>query len=393
MSIDRAPECQKRPRPLDWLLSAARRFAWRGWWATLAVAVAIAPVGGVFTLNRVFYTRDLSLIFWGRYLWFRRNLLSGQWPLWDPYIGAGQSAVADALNQMFLLPTVVLRLVGSEVVGFNLWVALPFPLAALGSYLFLRRRFSPSASALGAIAFAVSGPVVSTGNFPNLSWSVAAMPLVLWAIDRVIATRRPPDVALLALTFACQALAGEPVTMTATGALGVAYALWIGPADRETDLLDRLRGTAAVGAGLAIGFGTAAIQFLPLAEAVRASWRPDGTGSDFWALHPLALAEMFSPHLFGDYFRSSDFSSLPWMVPLNSGRDPFFDYFGTAPPSLRPVWNGCGGAAALGGILDVGGAFSPVCGVWVSHVVLSVSEKSPARRRDVPVPGEVTCWS
>ena len=336
MSIDAASERESRPGPLDSLESAARRFAWRGWWAALAVAVAIVPVSGVFTLNRVFYTRDLSLIFWGRYLWFRRNLLSGQWPLWDPYIGAGQSAVADALNQMFLLPTVALRLVGSEVVGFNLWVALPFPLAALGTYLFLRRRFSPSASALGAIAFAVSGPVVSTGNFPNLSWSVAAMPWMLWAIDRVIAVRRPADVALLALAFACQALAGEPVTMTATGAVGVAYALWVGPADRETGLLGRLRGTAAVGAGLAVGFAAAAIQFLPLAEAVRDSWRSDGTSGDFWALHPLAVAEMFSPHLFGDYFRSLGISALPWMRPLNSGRDPFFYsiYFGTALVSL-----------------------------------------------------------
>ena len=82
-------------------------------------------------------------------------------------MGGGQSAVADALHQMFLLPAVAVRLIGSEAVGFNLWVATPFPLAALGAWLFFRRRFAPDASALGAIAFSLSGPIVSTGNFPE----------------------------------------------------------------------------------------------------------------------------------------------------------------------------------------------------------------------------------
>ena len=143
-------------------------------WASLAVAAATIPFLPGFTGSRVFYLRDLSITFWGRYLWLRRELLSGHFPLWDPYVGAGQSAAADALHQLFLLPALAVRLIGSEVVGFNLWVAMPFPLAAIGAWLFFRRRFAADASALGAIAFALSGPIVSTGNFPNLSWSAAA---------------------------------------------------------------------------------------------------------------------------------------------------------------------------------------------------------------------------
>ncbi len=69
-----------------------------------AAGVATIPFAQGFSSSRVFYIRDLSLYFWGRYLWLRRTLLSGEWPLWDPYIGGGQSAVADALHQMFLLP-------------------------------------------------------------------------------------------------------------------------------------------------------------------------------------------------------------------------------------------------------------------------------------------------
>jgi hypothetical protein len=44
------------------------------------------------TSSRVFYIRDLSKFFWSRYLSLRRELWSGTFPLWDPYVGGGQSA-------------------------------------------------------------------------------------------------------------------------------------------------------------------------------------------------------------------------------------------------------------------------------------------------------------
>ena len=199
-------------------------------WASLAVCAATIPLLPGFAGPRVFYVRDLSILFWGRYLWLRHELLSGGFPLWDPYVAAGQSAVADALHQLFLLPALAVRLIGSDMVGFNLWIATPFPLAALGAWLFLHRRFAADASALGAIAFSLSGPIVSTGNFPNLSWSAAAIPWVLWAVDRV-ATRsvsekceHAPSIAVLALVTALQAFAGEPVTLLATLVVALAFA-------------------------------------------------------------------------------------------------------------------------------------------------------------------------
>src|SRR5580704_4769160 len=193
-------------------------------WASLAVGAATIPLLPGLTGSRVFYIRDLSIHFWGRYLWLRHELLSGGFPLWDPYVAAGQSAVADALHQLFLLPALAVRLIGSEVVGFNLWVSTPFPLAALGAWLFFRRRFGADASALGAIAFSLSGPILSTGNFPNLSWSAAAIPWMLWAIDRGATSASPRTIAALAVVTALQAFAGEPVTLLATLAVGVAFA-------------------------------------------------------------------------------------------------------------------------------------------------------------------------
>ncbi len=294
------------------------RFGW-GW---LAAAVALVPFAGLFSLHRVFYVRDLALFFWQRNLWLRRSLLGGEWPLWDPYIGAGQSAVADALHQMFLLPVVLLRLAGSERVAFNLWVALPFPLAAWGTYRLFRTRFSGPAAAIGAIVFSVSGPVISTGNFPNMSWSVALLPWVLWATDRLVAAPDGRRLAVAGLIFGCQALAGEPVTMAATAALAIGYATIAAPPETATWRRRGVSGALAVVAVL-LGLLVGAVQLVPLQAAVRAGIRANGV-SNAWSLHPLGLLETIVPHLFGDFFQAPQLDAVPWIAPLNSGREPFF---------------------------------------------------------------------
>ncbi len=296
----------------------------RRWvWPAVATLAATLPVAGVFTLSRVFYVRDLSFTFWTRHLWLRRSLLAGEWPLWDPYVAGGQSAAADGLHQMFLLPVLALRLLGSEVVGFNLWVALPFPLAALGAYLFFSGRFSSAAAALGAVALAVSGPVASTGNFPNMSWSVAAMPWLFWAVDRCLSRPARRQVALLAAVVGFQALAGEPVTLAASVVAALAFAVVCGGRE-PVGAGPRGRALAAVALGLVLGGVLSAAQVLPMTTAAAASWRAAPQAQDFWSFHPVALIEAVCPHLFGNYADAVTFDQVPWMVALNSGREPFF---------------------------------------------------------------------
>jgi hypothetical protein len=364
-----------------------------GWavWASAALAVCAAtlPFLPALTGSRVFYVRDLSMSFWGRYLWLRHELLSGSFPLWDPYVGAGQSAVADGLHQLFLLPALAVRLIGSEALGFNLWVATPFPLAALGAWLFFRRRFGAEASALGAIAFAVSGPIVSTGNFPNLSWSTAAIPWVFWAIDRVAAEAAPRHVAALAVVTALQAFAGEPVTQLATLVAGVTFAAIVSPPP-AVPFVRRARQLAWVGFGLGLGLGVAAVQLVPLGRAAALSVRSATITKDFWSLHPLALIEMVSLHLFGNHFISQSLAYTPWLPALNSGREPFLYsiYFGV--PLLAVAvfglvsggrsrwtvfWTGAGAIS----LLSAFGAYTPVYPFLRDHLPLLPSLRFPAK--------------
>jgi hypothetical protein len=288
-----------------------------GLWPLLAIAVATIPIAGAFTLSNIFFVRDLTMAFRSRFLFLRHSIFSGVFPLWDPYPANGQAAVNDALYQLFHLPSLLVRLALPETVAYNAWIALPVPLAAWGMYLFLRRHVTPAASAFGAIAFAVSGPTVSTTNFPNMSWSVAAVPYVFWAMERLFARRTPAASAVLAVVVSCQALAGEPVTFATTLAIAAAYATL--PEGRWRDR--RLLAMSAIGLGA--GVLLSAIQYVPLAAASAVSMRGLGTLSDFWAFHPLALLELAVPHFFGDYFQSS-LRETGWMLALNSQRDPFY---------------------------------------------------------------------
>lgn len=288
-------------------------------WPSLAVLVACVPFAGGVSLTKIFYIRDLTMIFWPRHLWIHRSLISGAWPLWDPYAAAGQAAFSDALNQLFLPPVLLLRALPA-VPGFNLLVAAPCPLAALGMWLFLRRHVSETSAALGAIIFSASGPVVSTGNFPNLSWSMAWIPWIAWAADRDRVSPSARGFALLAAMIAFQMLSGEPVTMAGTIALLVAYVIVFG--DETASARAKVRAVVRAVGAITAAAAVSAVQLVPMALAASASPRGLMRTDNFWSIHPLSLVESVLPGVFGDTF--SQYAQLPWVPPLNSGRDPFF---------------------------------------------------------------------
>jgi hypothetical protein len=284
-------------------------------WPLLTVVMALIPVRGVFTVSRVFFVRDLLLAFRSRFLFLRQSVASGAWPLWDPYPAHGQPAVAEALSQLFHPLTLAIRLLLPQTVAFNVWIALPVPIAALGAYGFFRRVVTAPAAAAGALAFAAGGPIVSATNAPNLSWSLAAVPFVFWTMDRLVERASRLDVAALACAVACQALAGEPVTLAATAAIATAYAAWAPGRAR------RWRAFALGCAGLIAGSLLASVQYFPLLAASRHSMRAVETAGGVWALHPLAFVELVAPRFFGDTF-NSDLRELSWMLAVNSGREP-----------------------------------------------------------------------
>jgi hypothetical protein len=289
-------------------------------WPAIPALLALVPFAGAFSTSNVFFVRDLGLFFWPRHLWLWQTTRDGEWPFWDPYAGGGQSAVPDALNQLFLLPATLVRVFAPPVAGFNFWVAAPFPFFATGAWLWLRGRFSGPAAAVGACVGAVAGPIVSSGNFPNVSWTVALIPWILVSIDRLCESNTPRRFSALAVLMALQAIAGEPVTFAATCALALAYIILGVP---NVSWTERRGSLLWVTAAIATGVLLAAVQLVPLGLAASRSMRGVGIDTTFWSLHPLSLLELVLPHLFGNVYHINR-ETLPWMMPLNAGREPLF---------------------------------------------------------------------
>jgi hypothetical protein len=230
--------------------------------------------------------------------------------------------------------TLAIRLLPSDVVSFNLWVALPLPVAAVGTFVFLRRRFAPdradAAAAFGACVFALSGPAVTMINLPNLAWSVALIPWVL-------AGRSP---ASIAVAYGLQALCGEPVTWVATGLLAAVANIRL---SADATGASTFRRHVSVLVGLALGALLAAAQLVPTAIASMRAHRGALATPDFWSLHPLSLWEALAPNLFGNYY-DAFLADLPWMGALNFGRDPFFYSLYIGPVAIVLA---CAGAARV----------------------------------------------
>ncbi|MBM3817400.1 MAG: hypothetical protein FJW14_00085 [Acidimicrobiia bacterium] len=288
-------------------------------WPVLAAVAALVPVAGGFSTTHVFYVRDLSNYFWPRHRWLRETVLGGDWPWWDPYAAGGQSAVADALNQFFLLPVTLVRVALPPIPGFNFWVAAPFPVAAVGAWLWLRRYGSPASAFVGAAIFVAVGPVVSTGNFPNLSWAVACIPWALWATNRLADEPGAGRVATLATWMGLQAITGEPVTLAGTAVLVLVYAAFgHGAVAWRERLLRVIRVTAALTAGALLS----AVQTFPLGFAATRSLRAIGVDDVSWSLHPLEIGELMVGHLFG-HSATGQAETMPWMLAFHN-REPLF---------------------------------------------------------------------
>ena len=97
--------------------------------------------------------------------------------------------------------------------------------------------------------------MVSSTNFPNFSWSMAAVPYVFWAVDHVFARKTPAAASLLAVIVSTQALAGEPVTLAATLVIAAAYGLAMDGRWRD------VRGVALAAVGGAAGLLLSAVQY------------------------------------------------------------------------------------------------------------------------------------
>lgn len=280
-------------------------------------AAVFAAIWHTFSGTSVMYFRDLAHYSLPFTRWMRRTVASGHLPLWNPDSGLGFSAISDPTLQLLFPPTVLLRLLLPETLGFNLATSLAIPAAFLGAFLLFRcRRADMSAATAGAAVFALSGPMLSAANMHNLGWSAALAPWVVLAAARSAESPDRRRTGALAIAVGLQALAGEPVTLAATIAVAVAVAIFDRPASVRWVPM-----AVCLGAGLLLGGLLASIQLIPVAVASLGSARGAGAIIDTWSIRPVALVETVMAGLFGSPLEPAARSPV-WYRAMNGGRDP-----------------------------------------------------------------------
>jgi len=239
-------------------------------------------------------------------------------------------------NYLFFYPTTVLIALLPGGLGYSLHYILSFAWAALGAYL-LARRWDQSrlAASFAAAVFAFSGPVLSLGNLYNQAAAASWIPWALLATDCAVRRRSRRAWIPLGVVFALQFLGAEPLTLYATVALSLSYALlhawshrrpasasWA--ASNERPLRCTVRVLLAFGAVGLIMLALSAVQLLPSLDVLYRARRgvsglPYGEVV-YWSLHPLSLLELVLPGLFGSAFDPSPL----WTYVLAGRNQPYY---------------------------------------------------------------------
>jgi hypothetical protein len=233
-----------------------------------------------------FYERDVQLFWYARAESLIDILQCGALPLWDPYTSFGSPFLA--WPSQLLYPFTALHLVLRPWRFYTLMVVVHSALGAGGMYRLSRASgTSRLAATVAALAFAVSGPVLSTVNLWNLVQSIAWLPWVGVGTLRLLRSPSWPNAVLFGTALALPMLIGSEVAFMG-GALAVALLL-AQTGLRPWHAAQRPLVTRFVG-GVAFAIALSAGQALPSLEMARGSAR--ATLSEevrtHWSVHPAA---------------------------------------------------------------------------------------------------------
>lgn len=208
-------------------------------------------------IRRIAFARD-ALLGPGHFLpgWYPRELLG------TPF--------SANLQSFPWIPTRLAILAIDPERAFGVGVALAAALAALFTYLYLRRAGLSQIAAIAAgWTFACSGFFASrvvVGHLPLLE-AYPSLPLLLWLVDRAMDPQRVRnqawDIGALAGASACIAVAGHPQLPIYSLATALLYIVWRGRGWIRTKLA----------LAIASGVGSVAVIWWPTIDLIRRSTR------------------------------------------------------------------------------------------------------------------------
>ncbi|NWF69839.1 MAG: YfhO family protein [Chloroflexi bacterium] len=267
------------------------------------------------TLMIVFFRLLLGeVFFWGLpalqfYPWreYAFDLLrAGQFPLWNPYNGAGAPLIANYQSALFYPP---------NWPGFFLPLAWAMSVTAV-AHLFMagwgmwsltgRLGLPAFGRGVSALAFGLTAYLVARlGTYPTIS-AAAWLPWLLWAAQGLLAQGRRRHVAWFGLFAALALLAGHAQTAWYSLLLTAVFALWwafFAPEMRRLHNRQRVARFGLLAGAILLGASVAAIQLLPTAELLAQSQRSNGVDVEFamnFSYSPLRALNFLAPNVFGN---------------------------------------------------------------------------------------------
>ena len=190
----------------------------------------------------------------------RRSLRRGEFPFWDPYVGAGNPSFASMVPAYLFPPSFLVVLLGNGSLVKNIYILLLIFSSGAFTYFLLRNRgLGWEASLAGGFAFALSGAVVQTAPLA-LGQPVAMFSLAVLVTARLIDRPDMRRSAEVALTFAFIAFASFPPILLQVFGTCVTYvivALFLARREQRAPLAGWFV------AGAASSLAIAAVVYLP----------------------------------------------------------------------------------------------------------------------------------
>ncbi len=222
------------------------------------------------------------------------ELAQGRLPEWNPHAGLGTPLVATAVDGV-QHPLNALLLVLPPETALTCWALLACVLAATGVFAWARALGATrGGAAVGGLAFALSGPLVSATDNLTFLTAYAALPWVFLAVG-AFAVRGGALrlLGVLAASALCAA-AGDPQAWGIAILLAVPYGALLGRSAGPGRALRRAALAFSVALAGAAPFVLPVVAWLGHSARAAGALAPDRA---MWNLHPARLLELAVPGL------------------------------------------------------------------------------------------------
>jgi hypothetical protein len=291
--------------------------------AVFFLFVAAAFFDRVLFRGEAFFGRDVAPFFYPMKHFLASTVRAGELPLWNPWVAGGEPFFAS-LQPGLLYPGSLVLYGLPMPAAFDWLIMLHYPLAGAGLALLLRRwGHGWTAAVLGGSVFMLGGFLSSLGNFVNNLQTVAWLPWIFIAWDRVLDGGRIKDLLLFAVLCGIAFLGGEPQMLT----LGLGLVFAHGLFKAEARDLGRGKQTAAFVIAGILAVALVSVQLLPFAEYMSHSVRRLPIDLEYASSRSLesagALHFLLPPalrsgaHGFSTRFMAS--SEVPWILSVYAG--------------------------------------------------------------------------